>query len=198
MEVKEKMKKKFLTNLNEIDNEIKLFLLPEEEILNYEHPRSREYVISSFLKYFPFILIWMCFDITILIILYLALSRGNISWKISYFIIPFFILHLALFCIWLSNLISNSKKLKKVYYILTNKRIIVISKLFKIDFKALAFSEIKDIYLKSSTFDKLLHIGNIYLVSDFNCINIYKINHPNDFLSKIQKLIINTNFISKE
>ena len=79
-----------------------------------------------------------------------------------FFIIPFFLLHLAPVWIWLWNVITASKRWEHTKYYVTDKRIIIKNGFVAENYQTIYYKDIRNVFLNIGIIDKMLGVGDIH------------------------------------
>ncbi len=185
-----KIDEKYFNDFEGQKRDIESILMSEEKILWKDQPNRTSYILSSVFKRLPFVLIWLIFDATFIFFVAMGLNNGDTPYEILYFIIPFFILHLAPVWIWIYGIIKSAMELKNIEYVITDRRLIIKSGLVGIDFQSLTFSEIENINVKVGLIDHLCKVGDIYINSSLHGTVLYDIKDPYSLSSKLQKIVM--------
>ena len=106
------------------------------------------------------------------------------------FLIVFFLIHLAPVWIWLSRVLTASRRHKNLEYAFTDKRIIIKSGIIGIDFKSIYYSDIVNVNLKVGIIDRMLHVGDIYINSHAGADVLFDIENPYFISEKLQKIVL--------
>lgn len=130
-----------------------------ERIIWKGKPKKNAFILNQALTMMPIALIWILFDGFFL----KSLFSSGAFWSMSFFIIPFFAIHLMPVWIWLKNLITASRTWEKTVYTLTNKRIMIKAGAPGSRLQSIPYDKISSIELKSGFLDQLLHVGDIHL-----------------------------------
>ena len=162
-------------------------LVSGEKVIWRGKPKKRAFVINKILAMFPLALIWLLFDGTFI---GMMIASGEIN-EMLWFIIPFFGLHLMPVWIWLSNVLTASKRWENTEYAVTDKRIIIMSGFIGMDYKTIYYKDIENIHLKVGFIDKLLGVGDIYFdTNDVNSVAFLDIERVYELYPKFQKIVL--------
>lgn len=173
---------------------VESFLVEDENILWRGRAKKSAYIAGNSLQMAPFAILWACFDIFFLSIIF----RSGAPAVILFFIVPFFALHLTPVWVWLHSMLKAAREQKTIEYVITNKRVIEFRGEPKYIYKAIYLDKMIDVNLKINLIDKLLGVGDITIYSDKNLIvtDIYSDNYkyfnkrnskniPEDELNKV-------------
>lgn len=153
-------------------------------------PKRSAYVINQILAMMPIALIWLSFDLGIIIAIF---KSGEVNEMLP-FIIPFFAFHLFPVWIWLGNVFSASKKWKNTKYYVTDKRIVIQYGFIAENYQTIYYKDINNVYMRRGIFDKLFKVGDIYFDLDRstkgNLTVFFDIENPTEIYSKVQKIIL--------
>lgn len=148
-------------------------LMPDEKILWQGKPNKKAFIINSlFTPLTFFAIVWLIFDGTFIS---LALS-SNPPKEIYFILIPFMALHLMPVWMWLGNFISSFKRWQNTEYAVTDKRILIKSGFWGIDFKTLYYKEIKNVSLRKGMIDSMFGVADLY----FDVINPHEYNNASN------------------
>jgi len=175
-------------NPNNSMTQIKDILDEGEQVLWQGKPKKRAYVFSAITKMLPIALIWLLFDGGIII----AMLSGamEIPPEMIIVMVVFFAFHLLPVWIWLSNIITASKRHKNLEYAFTNKRIIIKSGIIGIDFQSVYYSDITAVNLKVGFTDKMFKVGDIYISSMGGAKVLFDIEDPYFISQKLQQIVV--------
>ena len=169
-------------NINEIN--INSVLVEGENIIWSGQPKKSAFILNKTLTMLPIALVWLSFDSFFITS---AFSSGDMLW----FLIPFFALHLMPVWIWLSNVLTANKRWKNTKYIVTDKRLIIISGFIGIDYQSIYYKDIKNVRLRVNIIDKLLGVGDIYFdLQNPGNIAFLDVEDCYQIYPKIQKVIL--------
>lgn len=106
---------------NKEDNvNISNILHTDEEVLWSAVPKQKAYVAEKVLKGAPFAILWLVFDI--FFVIFFSRSGGPIL-----MIIPFILIHLTPFWIWVYSIVKAKRIIKHEKYYVTSERLLVIT-----------------------------------------------------------------------
>lgn len=171
-------------------------LMPDENIIWQGKPNRKAFIINSFFTPLTFFaIIWLIFDVTFIT---LILSTEPPK-QMAFVIIPFMALHLMPVWMWLGNFVSSFKRWRNTEYAITDKRILIKSGFWGIDFKTLYYKEIKNVSLRKGMIDSMLGVADLYLDTTNsheynNGSNIeyvmFDISEAYDVYMKLQKVVL--------
>lgn len=137
---------------NEMENNP---LVDGEELIWRGEPKKKAYIINQIVVMMPIAIIWLLLDGSILIPM---LKSG----EMSFFMIPFFLIHLFPVWIWLGNVISANRRWKNTKYYVTDRRIIIQNGFFAENYQTIYYKDIRNVNLRVGLIDSLLKVGDIY------------------------------------
>ena len=181
MQVNEKY---FNDNANQM-HEIEDVLTDGEKILWRGKPNKASYIWAAVLKMMPIALLWLAFDGAFI---YMMLTTDQAPTEMTWFIIPFFAIHLAPVWIWIGNIVKAVGEIRNIEYAITDKRVIIRSGLIGIDFKFINHTEIDSVNVKVSFVDKLCNVGDVYINSTSNSAVLFDLDNPYNIAKNLQKL----------
>ena len=153
-----------------------------------EKPNKKAYIWSRVLNMLPFALLWLIFDLTFIVSMFLV--PGWILSAAITILIMFFLLHLTPVWIWIGGIIKGVKEHKNIEYAFTEKRIIIRSGFIGIDFKNIYCSDVESVNLKVGFVNRVLKVGDIYIKSNDKSTVIYDIKNPYEITNKLQKVTL--------
>lgn len=175
----------FSKSSQEPNKKPKDLLSKNETILWQGRPKKLSYVLANSITMMPIGLIWGVIDF---FALFAAFSHGSIDIATSIIIILFFSIHLFPFWIWLASLIKSNNDIKQTYYIITNKRLLVVKG------KSAYISgcvEMKDLFgctCKRGFIDKLLRVGDLYIKGKNSSIVFFDVANSQFISDKIDAI----------
>lgn len=114
-------------------------------------------------KFFPFLctglpflalgVLWFCID-------YFGFIR-HAGREQAGFLVPFFILHLTPFWLSILNMARLVLAHKNTFYTITNKRVMIRSGFWGIDFKAIDYDKITDIWVTVNPIEAMMKVGTV-------------------------------------
>lgn len=133
-----------------------------ETILRKGKPNKSVYIKEQiFSPFFLFALIWLFVDAGVIITIF---ATSGMSLEL-FFIIPFFILHLAPVWIYLFNVFSAFARWKRIEYMVTDQAVYCLSGVFTTNCKRKTFQEITNVSVHQGIFDKKHDVGDIYIIT---------------------------------
>lgn len=157
-----------------------------ETVLWRGKPDRKAYICSAVLKLMPIALVWLAIDAGMLTAIF---SMDQIPKTFFYFLIPFFLVHLAPVWFWIANIVKAKIELKNIEYAITERRIIVRKGAIGVDFKYLLFSEIVSVNVKVGIIDKLCKVGDIYITANGQSAVLFDQRDAAVLGAKIQKVV---------
>lgn len=138
-------------------------LIGENETVFYEGKPDKKCFIaeSIFNKMLPFALVWAIFDFGFIGTAFSADNAG----EMSFFMIPFFALHLMPVWIYLGGAVSSFIRYRNTYFIVTDRAIYVSGGVLSKTFKSKPFAEMSHIDLHRGIFDQLFGVGDVIATS---------------------------------
>lgn len=143
--------------------ELKLAVGSDERILYEGKPNKKCYVFESiFNPLLPFALLWAFIDFGILGAAFVADTPDNMT----FFLIPFMLLHLMPVWIYLGGILFTTRRYKNTAYIVTDRSIYVSSGVFTRTIETKPFAELSHINLHRGVFDQMFNVGDIIATSN--------------------------------
>lgn len=171
--------------------DLKTIVGSSEKILYEGKPNKKCYIFESiFNPLLPFALLWSIIDFSISGV-FLAGSFGNMS----FFIIPFLLLHMMPVWIYLGGILFTARRYKNTAYIVTDKAIYVSGGIFTQNINTKPFAELSHINLHRGIFDQMFNVGDIIATTNQLAqngssvtINISSISNYLDVYNMVKKL----------
>lgn len=160
----------------------------DEKILWRGIPKKSCYVLQNSSSQIPaFVaILWGVIDISIL---FSILATAKLTKNLLFFMIPFFLLHLTPTWIWIAGLFKTAKKVFRIEYVITNKRIIKFDGKPKFMVFSLDFDDIIGVKYKQSFVDKIFHVADIYVSSEKNKFVLFDIPNGLFIYEKLDKIV---------
>lgn len=131
---------------------------PDEEFLWVGEPSFVPFILTG-VPLLAFGLAWGAFD-------YFAFIRHMRLNSSAYAVmIPFFLIHLAPFWTGILNMARLFLVHKNTFYAVTNKRVMMMSGFWGIDFKSIDFDKISDVEVNVNPLENLLGVGTLRFYS---------------------------------
>lgn len=178
---------KVVNNFGEsnIDN----ILFEGESVIWSGKPKKSAFVINKVFTMMPIAILWLAFDS-----IFIVGAIGSGQW----FILLFLAFHLFPVWLWLSNVLTASKRWKNTQYIVTDKRIIISSGFVGVNYQTIYYKDIRNVSLRVGLIDKMLGVGDIYFDTNFNngnnnaasIIAFLDVSGVYEIYPKLQKVIL--------
>lgn len=169
---------------------------PDESIFWTGRPKLVPFVASG-IPFLVFGCLWGAFDLFGFII---PMSKSGNVGPMSRFLIPFFLLHLSPFYGSILNLIRLVLVHKNTIYAITNKRLMIRSGFFGIDFKSIDYDRIANIEVNVNPLERMFDVGSIKIFTGetVSTRNGYRpisngfsaIENPYDIFKKIKSISV--------
>ena len=175
-------KHKKTTNSEHLISTVNSLLRPNEEMVFTFRPHRKSYVISQLFTMTPLLLVWLIFDIVLIVA---CLVSQPITFALIAILILVFSFHLIPIWIWLVGFIKDVAKYKHIEYGLTNNRLILKSGPY---FEHIIFIDLQSIYTLSARvghIEKLFNVGDIYITSDDENTVMLDVKDPDMIMQKI-------------
>lgn len=167
-------------------------IVPGENILLELKPKKNAFVANKVLAMMPIAIIWLGFDSTFIIAAFSG-AMGGMSW----FLIPFFALHLMPVWIWLGNVFTANRRWKNTMYYVTDRRIIIQTGFLDRELQTVYYKDIRDVNLRVGLLDKLLKVGDIHFdmghfTSKGRAVTkaFLDVENPHEAYSRIQRIVM--------
>ena len=168
-------------------------IMEGENVIWSAKPKKSAFIINSILGMMPIALLWLAFDLAI--ILQLDIISGDFL-----FLIVFFAFHLLPVWIWIGNIVTANTKWKNTKYYVTDRRIVIQTGIVGASYQTIYYKDIKNINLKIGLIDKMLGVGDVYIdTGDVRhtrngvhgvFYSLLDIEKPYDIYPKIQKIVM--------
>jgi membrane protein YdbS with pleckstrin-like domain len=109
--------------------------------------------------------------------------------EVLFFIIPFFLFHLAPVWIWLASGISASRKQKNIEYAVTSTRVLIRSGFIGVNFQSIYYKEISNVSIKVGVIDKLFGVGDVAIQAQTKATMLYDLKDIYDVFKRIEKIV---------
>lgn len=132
-----------------------------ERILWQGKPKKSAFIANKVLGMLPLALLWAAVDVAMIVLVFTLGAPQIMCW----ITVGFVCIHLLPFWLWLSNVLTASRRYKNMFYALTDRRIIVRSGLVGIDYQSVGYKDVQNVNLRVGVFDKLMKVGDLYFVT---------------------------------
>ena len=122
---------------------------------------------SVFNPLLPFALIWGLIDFSVIF----GLSFGGAMSEASFFVVPFFLLHLMPVWLYLGGVFLAVRKYKNTEYIITDRGIYVSGGTFSYTYEMKPFTDLSHINIHRGIFDQWLGVGDVVSVCNHDGYN---------------------------
>lgn len=155
---------------------IENMLTAGEKILWKGKPDKTAFFINSIFGIFTlFAIIWLGIDV-----FFIYTMLANVEDKaMLVFTIPFFALHLFPVWMWLGQIVTAGKRWKNTEYAATDKRILLKTGFWRIDFKSVYYKDIKNVSLRKGLFDSMFGVADIYFDLSYNYLYLHSNENSN-------------------
>lgn len=168
---------------------IDTLLAAGEAIIWRGTPKKSAYILSKSAKMMPIALLWLAFDGFFITMLLTSNVFAELPPFMPFFLIGFFLIHLAPVWIWLYGLIRALAEHKNVEYAITDRRLIVKSGVIAPDYKFVFWNDVLSVDCSTGFFDKLLKVGDITVVANMQKAVIYDQQNPYELQSTLLKIV---------
>ena len=157
-----------------------------EQVLWQGKPKKSAFILNKVLGMMPIALLWAAVDTALLVLVFTLDSPGVMRW----ITVGFVCIHLFPFWLWLSNVITASRRYKNMEYVLTDRRVIVRSGLVGIDYQSVSYKDIQNVDLRVGVLDKLMKVGDLYFITAGKGRNVFfDIERPYEVYKIAQKTV---------
>ena len=162
-------------------SDLELMVGQDEKIFYKGKPDKLCFMLESiFNPMLPFAIIWGLIDFTIMGGALLA--GGAQSQELSFFLIPFFLLHLMPVWIYLGGVIFSARKHKNTEYIITDKGIYISGGIFTYNYEMKPFMDLSHVNIHRGIFDQMLGVGDVVMICNHTSYNTRQ-NHSSGGMS---------------
>lgn len=162
-------------------------LSQDEKILWRGKPKKNAFILNSVVKLMPFALLWLIFDG--LFIGVLCAGEVGVPAGMAFFLIFFFILHLAPVWMWVYKCVTASRRHKNTEYVFTDKRVIVRTGTIALDYKNVYYADIEAVNLRYGVIDRLTKVGDVYITSNKKATVLEDIENPQEIERMLEEII---------
>ena len=182
-----KYQDEFGASVKKIEN----LLTNGENIIWHGKPKRFAFIFNKCAFMFPIALLWFLFDF---FFIYMMAKSGAFSavdsvWFIV-FVIGFFVLHLFPVWTWVYNVMTAGKRWDNTEYVLTDKRIIIITGFVNLNVDSVFYTDVSNVSLRYSLFDKILGVGDIYFELANSSRSFLDVTDPEEIYTMAQKIVM--------
>ena len=149
----------FKNMINSLPEQFKSVLDTDEKILWQGKPVFIPFFATG-LPFFFFGILWGVMDYG-----FIKQSFFSTQGTLNYTMVPFFLLHLAPLWLGTLNLVRSVLAYHNVSYVITNKRVILRSGFWGIDFAAIDYDKINDMVVTVNPLEQMFGVGTIRIDS---------------------------------
>lgn len=182
-----KYEKNERANVLQADADIEFILGENEKILWEGKPNKKAYVTNKVLAMLPLALIWLVIDCVFVIMTF----QFDLPLPAKIGVCAFVCVHLIPFWMWITNVLTASKRHKNTKYALTTHRILIRTGLVGVDVQSISYKDVQSVNLRIGVVDKMLKVGDLY----FN-LNVrrshnafFDIENPYEVYKLAQKIV---------
>ena len=173
-----------MTNLENLDSQIKTMLADNEEVIWFGNPQKKCHVLGAILKMLPIAIIWALVD-GFMIGAMVRMGTFNEVSYLKFILIPFFLVHLTPVWLWIAGIIKAYAGYKKITYCITNQRIIIKQGIISSDLRSILLSEVDSLNLRAGILDKICKTGDVYVVGKTLSITFNDVINPEEVYKKL-------------
>ena len=149
-------------------SDLELMVGKNETILWRGKPNKKCFLLESvFNPLLPFALIWGLIDFGVIF----GLSFGGAMSGASFFIVPFFLLHLMPVWLYIGGVFLAVRKYKNTEYIITDRGIYVSGGTFSYTYEMKPFTDLSHINIHRGIFDQWLGVGDVVSICNHSSYN---------------------------
>lgn len=157
-----------------------------ESILWRAKPLRKSFLLSAFFRYFFFAIIWLIFDTSFVIMM--VMFGDGMPWFVYLILGIALLFHLMPVWMWVSGVISASRRQKIEEYAFTNKRILVKKGFIGANIITMPYSSITSVNLRVGLVERMCKVGDIYLVYGNQKVILEDIVDPYFIYEKLQAI----------
>ncbi len=182
-----KYEKNERANVLQSDADISFILGENEQILWEGKPNKKAYVTNKVLAMMPIALLWLIIDCAFIFITF----KFDMPLPAKIGVCVFVCFHLIPFWMWLTNVLTASKRHKNTKYALTTHRILIRTGLVGVDVQSISYKDVQSVNLKVGVVDKMLKVGdlNFHLNHRRTQNAFFDIENPYDVYKIAQKIV---------
>lgn len=168
------------------EEEIADLLNEGESILWEGKPKKSSFILSSVLRFAIPALIFLCFDVAFLCILLFVIHGA--PWFVYLIYGVFMLFHLLPFWIWLSSVLSASKRQEKEDYAFTERRILVKKGFIGSTIVSIYYPSITSVNVRVGLVERMCKVGDIYILAGAQKVVLEDIVDASFIASKLQRI----------
>ena len=150
-------------------SDLELMVGRNETILWRGKPNKKCFILESFFNpLLPFALIWGLIDL--FVIFGIGIGSGGDS-SVTFFLVPFFLLHMMPVWIYLGGVFLAFRKYKNTEYIITDRGIYVSGGTFSYTYEMKPFTDLSHINIHRGIFDQWLGVGDVVSICNHDGYN---------------------------
>lgn len=161
-----------------------------ETVLWKGKPKKSTFVLEKCLAMAPFALLWLLFDGGIITFISIQIAAGEFPTFLIPIMAVFFLLHLMPVWIWLSQVLTASKRWKNTEYYVTDRRIIIKGGFIAANFVSVKYTEISHVSVHVGVLDKMTGVGDVVITSCIKGANIIDIQDPYKVFKLIDRAVV--------
>lgn len=157
----DRMERKTYDTDSSADGSVVDLLGKDEKLLWSGKPKKSVYILENVFQMLPIALIWLAFDVFFIVMM--TKTGDGMPKEMLFFLIPFFALHLLPVWIWLSKILTASKRYKNTEYCVTDKRIIIKSGFIGMQVNSLMMKDVVSVDVRRGVLDVMFKVGDVYI-----------------------------------
>jgi len=166
-------------------------LVNKEQIIWKGKPKRFAYIFNQVITMAPIALLWLAFDSMFIFMMFRsgAFEAMSSPWLVI-FIIAFFCIHLMPVWMWVSNVLTAQKRWMNTEYAVTDRRIIIVTGFVNMNVDSVFYTDITNVSLKYSLFDKILGVGDIYFDLEKGSRCFLDLSDAEQIYVNVQKIVM--------
>lgn len=166
-------------------------LVNNEEVIWNGKPKRFAFIFNRVMTLMPIALLWLAFDSFFIIMMSKSGAFSALSSPMFIvFIIAFFVIHLFPVWMWVSEVLTAEKRWQNTEYAVTDRRMIIITGFVNMNVDSVFYTDVTNVSLRYSLFDKMLGVGDIY----FDMINgsryFLDLSDAEEIYTRVQKIVM--------
>jgi hypothetical protein len=166
-------------------------LVNNEEVIWSGKPKRFAFIFNKAMTLLPMALLWLAFDSFFIIIMTKSGAFSALSSPMFIvFIVAFFVIHLFPVWMWVANILTAGKRWQNTEYAVTDRRMIIITGFVNMNVDSVFYTDITNVSLKYSLFDKILGVGDIYfdMINGSRCF--LDLSDAEEIYTRVQKIVM--------
>ena len=167
-------------------------LVSNEEVIWRGKPKRFAFIFNTAVTMLPIALLWIAFDSLMIFMISRSGAVDSIGSPLLMilFFVAFFAIHLTPVWIWVKNVLTAEKRWQNTEYALTDRRIIIMTGFLNMNVDSVFYTDISNVSLKYSFFDKILGVGDIYFDLNNATRSFLDLSEAVEIYTMVQKIVM--------